>query len=69
MVGGRHGRFALSRDAILIKGSKKWMGFLPYAVLISPKHKSDFLQMLAEASPNLERSDDGSVRRRAEGLG
>ena len=71
MVGGLHIRCALSRDAIMIKSSKKlWpLVFLPYKALISPQDKTGFLQALAEASPNLEQSDDGSVRRRPEVAG
>ena len=71
MVGGLHIRCALSRDAIMIKSSKKlWpLVFLPYKALISPQDKPGFLQALAEASPNLERSEEGSVRRRAEVAG
>lgn len=71
MVGGLHIRCALSRDAIMIKSSKKlWpLVFLPYKALISPQDKTGFLQALAEASPNLERSEDGTVRRRNEVVG
>ena len=71
MVGGLHIRCALSRDAIMIESSKKlWpLVFLPYKALISPEDKPGFLQALAEASPNFERSDDGRVRRRTEVVG
>jgi formate/nitrite transporter FocA (FNT family) len=65
-LGGTHVRFALSADAVLIKyrkkNGKKWLGFIEPAVLISPQDKTGFLQVLAEASPNLEQSGDGSVR-------
>jgi len=66
MVGGSHARFALSREAILIKASDKVLGFLPHAVLISPRDKTAFLAELAAASPHLQQCDDGSVRCRAE---
>ncbi len=71
IVGGLHIRCALSRDAIMIKSSKKlWpLVFLPYKALISPLDKPGFLQTLAEASPNLERSEEGGLRRRAEVAG
>jgi len=63
MVGGRHARFALSRDAIMIKYRKR------NAVLISPQDKTGFLQALADGSANLEQSDNGSVRLRPETAG
>ncbi|HUG66291.1 MAG TPA: PH domain-containing protein [Pirellulaceae bacterium] len=66
MVGGSHARFALSKDAILIKASDKVLGFLPHAVLISPGDKPGFLRALAEATPHLQQCDDGSVRCRVE---
>lgn len=66
MVGGSHARFALSREAILIKASDKVLGFLPHAVLISPGDKPSFLRALAEATPHLQQGDDGGVRCRAE---
>lgn len=66
MVGGWHARFALSKDAILIKASNKVLGFLQHAVLISPQDKPGFLRALAEATPHLQQCDDGSVRCRAE---
>ncbi len=66
VLGGTHGRFALSADAILIKyrkkNGKKWLGSIEPAVLISPQDKTGFLQSLAEASPNLEQSEDGCIR-------
>jgi len=69
-LGGTHARFALSADAVLIKyrkkNGKRWLGFIEPAVLISPQDKTGFLQALAEASPNLERSDDGGIRLRPE---
>lgn len=49
MVGGRHARFALSSDAILIRTSRKWLGFLSYAALISPQDKLRFLETLCGA--------------------
>ena len=65
-LGGTHARFALSADAVLIKyrkrNGKKWLGFIEPAVLISPQDKAEFLQTLAEASPNLEQSGDGGLR-------
>lgn len=70
VLGGTHGRFALSAEAILVKyrkkNGKKWLGFIEPAVLISPQDKTGFLQSLAEASPNLEKSDGGSMRLRPE---
>lgn len=68
LLGGTHGRFALSADALMIKYRKKngmkWLGLFEPRVLISPKDKTGFLQALAEAQPNLERSDDGGLRHR-----
>jgi len=64
MVGGSHARFALSKDAILIKARKKILGVVPHAVLISPRDKTAFLAELAAASPDLDLSGDGVVRRR-----
>lgn len=58
MVGGNHARFALSKDAILIKASNKILGVIPHAVLISPQDKSRFLQELAAMSPCLESGED-----------
>jgi hypothetical protein len=66
MVGGAHARFALSKDAILIKARDKVLGMFPHAVLISPHDKSAFLHALADAARNLEVVDDGTVRRRQE---
>ena len=66
MVGGSHARSALSKDAILIKASNKVLGVFPHAVLISPRDKTGFLHALAEAWPNLQRFEDGGVRRRRE---
>ena len=73
MLGGSHGRFALSADAIMIKyrkkNGRKWLGFIKPAVLISPRDKTGFLQALAEGSTSLEQSDDGSVQLRPEKAG
>ena len=73
MLGGSHARFALSADAIMIKYRKKngrnWLGFIQPAVLISPQNKAKFLQALAEGSPDLEQSDDGTVRLQPETAG
>lgn len=66
VLGGTHARFALSADAVLIKyrkkNGKKWLGVIEPAVLISPQDKTGFLKTLAEASPNLEQSEDGGIR-------
>lgn len=66
MAGGWHARFALSKEALLIKAGNKVLGVVPHAVLISPRDKPGFLRALAEASPHLQQCDDGSVRCRAE---
>jgi hypothetical protein len=66
MVGGAHARFALSKDAILIKSSNKVLGVFPSAVLVSPHDKAAFLRALADASRHLEVLDDGTLRRRQE---
>lgn len=66
MVGGNHARFALSKDAILIKASSKVLGVVPHAVLISPRDRTQFLAKLAAALPHLELCDDGTVRRQDE---
>lgn len=49
MVGGSHARFALSKDAVLIKASDKVLGVFPHAVLISPRDRTAFLAELATA--------------------
>ncbi len=54
---------AFSSHAIRITGSRKFSGFLPPTVSISPQDRSGFLQALADASSDIELSDDGSVRR------
>ena len=66
MVGGSHARFALSKDAILIKASNKVLGVFPHAVLISPRDKTGFLQALAEASPNITRKEVLGFERRVD---
>ncbi len=55
---------ASTSHAIRITGSSKFCGFLPPTVSISPQDRTGFLRALADASPGLELSDDGSVRLR-----
>lgn len=57
---------ASSSHAIRITGSRKSGGSLPPTVSISPRDRTGFLQALADASPDLQLSDDGSVRLRSE---
>ncbi len=66
MVGGSHARFALSKDAILIKASNKVLGVFPHAVLISPQNRTEFLTELAAASQDLDIIDSGFVCRRSD---
>ncbi len=57
---------AFSSHAIRITGSRKFNGFLPPTVSISPQDRTGFLRELADASPGLELADDGCVRIRPE---
>jgi hypothetical protein len=56
--------FCSSSEAIRITGRRRFFGFLPPTLSISPADRAGFLSDLAAASPHLELSDDGVVHRR-----